>query len=181
MSHLHPTRRRMIAAFGLCAAWPLAGRAESEEWSFAEERARDFSRIRRRQAPTVAIAFGGQRVKDDAPWNQLSDTERLAVRQVQPGPLADGDEPAYPRLGLQPLTERLRVLRGPVGHPLRVYLQIDRYGAPERIAIDGKVTATFTSLMLGLLQDSAFKPGTCEGKACTRVFAMDLLYLGESG
>ena len=38
-----------------------------------------------------------------------------------------------------------------------------------------------TDVLFGLLRDAAFKPGTCCGKACTRVFAMDLVYLGEDG
>lgn len=175
-----PIRRRLLVAAGLCAAWPLSSHAETDEWIFVTPRARDYSRIQRKLPPTMAIEFGGQRVSESARWEQLSDAERLAVRRLQPAPLTDTDDPAYPRQGLALLTERLRVVQGPVGRPLRVYLQIDRYGAAERIAIDGKVSDTFASMLLGLLQDAAFKPGTCEGKHCTRVFAMDLVYLGEA-
>ncbi len=184
MSDLHATRRRVLTAglgAGLCALLPLPARAAGAPWEFVEIRAREFSRIRRELPPTMAIEFGGQRVDAGARWERLSEAERLAVRQVQPGPLPAADEPAYPRLGLTPLTERLRVVRGPVGQPLRVYLEIDPYGAPQRIAIDGPVSTTFTSQMLGLMKDAAFKPGTCDGKACTRVFAMDLVFLGDAG
>lgn len=188
MSVLPPSRRRLLraalgAAFGttLGAALPFAVHARSASWEIADLRAREFSRIRRDTPPSMAIEFGGQRVAVGARWDRLSDAERLAVRQVQPGPLPAGDEPAFPRLGLAPLAERLRAVRGPVGEPLRVYLEIDPYGAPQRIAIEGRVSDTFTRQILSLLNDAAFKPGTCDGKACTRVFAMDLVYLGEAG
>lgn len=181
-------RRRMLGAvwgggLSLLAAtpWPALAQAQVSTWEFFEPRPREFSRIRRVEVATMAVEFGGRRVEAGASWTRLSDDERAAVRAIQPAPLAAEDEPAYPRVGLKPLIERLRVVRGPVGQPLRVYLQIDEYGAPEQVAIDGTTSKLFTHQMLGLLRDAAFKPGTCGGKACTRVFAMDLVYLGDAG
>jgi hypothetical protein len=182
MNDLPPSRRLLLrAALGLCATLPLAARAQEAAWEFVELRPREFSLTRRPPPPTMAIEFGGQRVSSGARWDRLSDAERLAVRQIQPGPLSEGDEPPYPRLGLTPMIDRLHVVRGPVGQPLRVLLEIDAYGAPQRIGIEGGVNDTFRRQMLTLMSDAAFKPGTCDGKACTRVFAMDLVYLGRPG
>lgn len=182
-NEMHPfvMRRRAVLGAGLCLVGtvPLRAFAQSSEWEFFEPRVREYSRMRRLVPATMAIEFSGRRVETGA-WPSLTTDEQSAVRKVQPPPLQAADEPAYPRLGLKPLVERLRVVRGPVGQPLRIYLQIDEYGAPERIAIDGKVPQVFASQMLGLLQDAAFKPGTCDGKPCTRVFAMDIVYLGDT-
>ncbi|MBT9486949.1 MAG: hypothetical protein IV093_05505 [Rubrivivax sp.] len=179
-------RRQILGAVGavgllLVAATPRLAWAQAPAWEFFIPQPREFSRIRRVVPPTMAVEFGGRRVDPGAGWPKLSEDERAAVRAIQPAPLPADDEPVYPRVGLKPLIERLRVVRGPVGQPLRVYVQIDQYGAPEQIAIDGPVSKQFTHEMLGLLRDAAFKPGTCGGKACTRVFAMDLVYLGEEG
>ena len=179
-------RRHVLGAVGgvgllLVAAAPRLALAQAPAWEFFIPQAREFSRIRRAVPATMAVEFGSRRVAPTAGWPKLSDDERAAVRTIQPAPLPADDEPAYPRVGLQPIIERLRVVRGPVGQPLRVYLQIDEFGAPEQIAIDGPVSKLFTHEMFGLLRDAAFKPGTCGGKACTRVFAMDLVYLGEDG
>lgn len=186
MTDLDVQRRHWLGAIlggglSLLASAPGAAWAQAPAWEFFEPRAREFSRIRRVVPPTMAIAFGGQRVEPGAAWSALSSDERAAVRAIQPAPLPADDEPAYPRVGLKAMVERLRVVRGPVGQPLRVYLQIDEYGAPEQIAIDGPVTTLFTHQMFGLMRDAAFKPGTCGGKPCTRVFAMDLVYLGDEG
>lgn len=173
--------RRTLLGAGLCLAGltPLRVFSQTSDWEFFEPRAREFSRMRRVIPPTMAIAFGDRRIEPGA-WHSLTSDEQTAVRAIQPAPLPATDEPAYPRLGLKPLTERLRVVRGPVGQPLRVFLQIDEYGAPEQIAVGAKVSPAFAGQLLGLLKDAAFKPGTCDGKPCTRVFAMDLVFLGES-
>lgn len=176
--------RRHVLRAGLGALLlPLGARAQSDvptSWEFFEPRAREYSRIRRREAPTVAIVFGGKSVAVDATWERLDAAERDAVRAIQPTPLPAADEPAYPRVGLKPLIERLRVVRGPVGQPLRIYLEIDERGTLASVAIGGQVQKLFGHEMFGLMRDAAFKPGTCEGKPCTRVFAMDIVYLGES-
>ena len=177
----NPLGRRAVLGAGLCMVGmaPFRALAQDSPWEFFEPRAREFSRMRRVVPPTMAITFGEHRVEPGT-WDSLSAQEQNAVRAIQPAPLPASEEPAYPRLGLKPLIERLRVVRGPVGQALRVYLQIDEYGAPEQIAVGSRVSPVFASQLLGLLKDAAFKPGTCDGKACTRVFAMDLVYLGDN-
>ena len=150
-------------------------------WELFEPRAREFSRIRRRETPTVAIVFGNQELPAETSWERLTESERAAVRAIQP-PAEPGvsiDEPPFPRVGLRPIIERLRVVRGPVGKPLRLYLEIDELGALSTLAVGGPVQQLFGHEMFGMLRDAAFKPGTCAGKACTSVLAMDIVYLGD--
>ena len=179
-----PTRREALSA-GLGAlllpAMSPSRAADGAPWEFFEPRPREFSRIRRREAPTMAIVFGGKPVAVDASWDRLSDADRAAVLAIQPpsSPDAKVDEPPYPRIGLKPMLERLRVVRGPVGQPLRVHLEVDELGALSSLAVSGQVQKLFGHEMFALLRDAAFKPGVCSGKACTSVLSMDIVYLGE--
>lgn len=180
-----PTRRDALFA-GLSAlmlpAVSAAAAADSTPWELYEPRPRDFSRIRRREAPTMTIVFGGKPVAIDAAWDRLSDAERAAVLAIQaaPAPGTTVDEPPFPRIGLKPLLERLRVVRGPVGQPLRLHLEVDELGALSSLAVGGPVQRLFGHEMFALLRDAAFKPGVCGGKACTSVLSMDIVYLGEA-
>lgn len=180
-----PTRREALSVgLGtlLLPAMSPSRAADGAPWEFFEPRPREFSRVRRREAPTMAIVFGGKPVNVEASWDRLSDAERAAVLAIQPAsaPETKVDEPPYPRIGLKPMLERLRVVRGPVGQPLRVHLEVDELGALSSLAVSGQVQKLFGHEMFALLRDAAFKPGVCGGKACTSVLSMDIVYLGEA-
>lgn len=169
--------RRSMALLVLLSAATTLAQAQVTDWEFFVPRDREYS-VTRKQADTMALSFGGRSVELRRAWSLLSDEDRAAVRSIQPS-LADGDEPPYPKQGLKPLIERLHRVRGPAGQDLRIQLEVDHLGAVTAVGAGQPVSDEFLGQMVALMVNSAFKPGTCGGKPCTRVFAFDMRYVGD--
>lgn len=174
--------RLLAASLGVSAVMALlpaaASAAETATWEFFEPRYDQLSPNRKRPV-TFAIEFDGVRVAPGRSWGRLSDDDRAAVVRAQAKHLKPGMEPPYPKVGTEPLIERLRRVRGPVGQTLRLNLEIDTFGRVDSIASETPVSQQFLGDMLQLLLNSSFKTASCGGEKCTGVITMDLVYLGE--
>lgn len=173
------THRRLLLAAALCGLGPWPAAAQVTEWEFFEPRPREYSRLAK-PPQTMAIEFGGRRVDPGPAWSGLGDEDRAAIRKVQDPALGPGDEPPYPAGGLRPLIERFHRVRGPVNQPLRVDFQVGPLGQIEALAIEGLgVSKDFAAKVLVLMQNSAYKPGLCGEKVCSRPFTFEIVYLGH--
>lgn len=104
-------------------------------------------------------------------WAELSPAQQAQFRNAYTG-LPDGDEPPYPRDGMQALTEPVRFAANQlrVEGSLTLHLEINAEGEVRRVSVYKSPDAELSKAAASIAVQTAFKPARCAGKPCAMAF-----------
>jgi len=104
-------------------------------------------------------------------WAELSPAQQAQFRNAYTG-LPDGDEPPYPREGMQALTDPVRFAANQlrVEGSLTLHLEINAEGEVRRVAVYKSPDAELSKAAASIAVQTAFKPARCAGKPCAMAF-----------
>lgn len=113
----------------------------------------------------------------DKRYEELTDQQRRDFKSLYE-PMADGDEPPFPQLGLgslyRPIAQAQQKLRVEGVLSLHVYVGSD--GAASKVEVLSSPSAEITRLATLVTMQTRFKPGKCGPSACAMVFPVRAVF-----
>lgn len=155
------------ATVGAAEGGPSAGAAAGEpaQFNLRADSPAVGSNLPRRLVTGSAIPF-------DKPWEGLTpEQQRLFASQYEA--MGPGDEPPFPRRGMQSIYRAFdRTLDGKPFDPgvLSMEVVVDAEGMPQEVRVLASPDREATRAMAAVLLAETFKPARCAGKPCKMAF-----------